>query len=417
MCLAMTYGYAFGPASPLLTGRVRPNRRCACLALMFFVPFLALIPAWPAGAEEQVTIAVLDFQATNAPASDAAAITQFVRAAVVRAHRYLVVDKSNMDKILGEQAFQQTGCTSQECAVKLGKILNVRKMVVGDYTIVGGIRYLTASLVDVETGQIENAAKEKGFSVSKIDETVDRLVSSLIAARRVGEDEARARAGGGRTARGRVGLGLNIPGLGIRYFVIDNLALEARGQMEKDARAEGLRVYGYIGMAPSVLVYLGGEGDLIQFSGDAGKYSGLAAGGFAGVEVFVWRKLSVQCDFGPAYLRLTDKNGMVGQDGLSYIVNFGINLYFGGGGAGQEIEKLYQEAAELYKAKDYDGAQTKVEGILRQDPENWKAWALLGNCQYAKGDRTGALASFDRSLQINPDNPRLKAWVDNLRKR
>jgi hypothetical protein len=36
-----------------------------------------------------------------------------------------------MEKILAESSFQQTGCTSSECAVQIGKILNVKHMIVG----------------------------------------------------------------------------------------------------------------------------------------------------------------------------------------------------------------------------------------------------------------------------------------------
>src|SRR5678809_1606748 len=58
------------------------------------------------------TMAVMDFNAANASASDAATLSGFIRGAVVRSDKYLVVEKKNMDKILAEQAFQQTGCTS-----------------------------------------------------------------------------------------------------------------------------------------------------------------------------------------------------------------------------------------------------------------------------------------------------------------
>ncbi len=132
-----------------------------------------------ASARAADTIAIMDFTASGASASEAAAISGFVRNAVVRSGTYTVVDKKNMDKILQEQAFQQTGCTSQECAVKLGKLLNVKKMVVGEYTMLGGVRFLTASLVDVESSQIERSGKVKGFEVGNADEAADQIVAQL----------------------------------------------------------------------------------------------------------------------------------------------------------------------------------------------------------------------------------------------
>ncbi len=106
-------------------------------------------------------------------------MTDFVRQAIIRSGKFRVVDKQNMDKILSEQAFQQTGCTSSECAVKLGKLLNTRKMIVGELSMLAGVRYLTASLVDVETGEIERTARVKDFDSKSVDVATDRLASQL----------------------------------------------------------------------------------------------------------------------------------------------------------------------------------------------------------------------------------------------
>jgi len=114
------------------------------------------IPAHGA-TEEKQAVAIMDFAASNAPATEASIMADFVRSAMVRSGKFRVVDKKNMESILAEQAFQQTGCTSQECAVKLGKLLNVKKMIVGNYGMLGGIRYMSANLVNVETGEIERS--------------------------------------------------------------------------------------------------------------------------------------------------------------------------------------------------------------------------------------------------------------------
>jgi len=130
-------------------------------------------------AEELPAVAVMDFGASNAPATEAAVISDFVRSAAIRSGKFRVVDKKNMQTILTEQAFQQTGCTSSECAVKLGKLLNVRKMIVGEYAILGSVRYLTAHLVDVESGVMEKDAKVKGFDGGTADQAADDIITQL----------------------------------------------------------------------------------------------------------------------------------------------------------------------------------------------------------------------------------------------
>jgi len=147
--------------------------------LSAFVLALSVSASLAAGASKE-TVAVMDFTAINAPGSEASVLSEFVRSAVIQSGVFTVVDKKNMDKMLAEQAFQQTGCTSDECAVKLGKILNVRKMIVGSYSIMGQTRFLTSRLVDVETGKIEASAKEKGFSPEDADTAAEKMVHTLI---------------------------------------------------------------------------------------------------------------------------------------------------------------------------------------------------------------------------------------------
>lgn len=71
---------------------------------------------------------------------------------------------------------------------------------------------------------------------------------------------------------------------------------------------------------------------------------------------------------------------------------------------------------ELYSAGSYDEVLRLALGMVSADPGNWKAWHAIGNCRYAKGDRPGAVSAYRRSLEINPDNPSLRAWADQLDK-
>lgn len=156
-------------------------RLCLFLALSF--------PAGRTMAEEmsatptgKPVIAVADFTANNAPLGDAAVVSEMVRVAVFRGGNYSVVEKKSMDALLAEQAFQQTGCTTEECAVKMGRLLNVKIMLMGTYSVFEGVRMVTARIVDVETGQIEGNEVEKGFEAGDIDAAAGRLVARLLKA-------------------------------------------------------------------------------------------------------------------------------------------------------------------------------------------------------------------------------------------
>ena len=211
----------------------------------------------------KLNIAVLDFSPENVSSGEAVVVSSFIRDAFVRNGQYTVVDKGSMEKILAEQAFQQTGCTNQECAVKMGKLLNVHKMVVGRYSVMGTVRFLTASLVDVETGSIERVGKVKGFDVSNADEAAGELATQMTTAspapvektpepkpvepepkppvqiptapEPVVREQPVKRSVDPRIAGGRLGVGVNFPGAGLRWFFADRWAAEANVQYEKTA--------------------------------------------------------------------------------------------------------------------------------------------------------------------------------------
>jgi len=78
-------------------------------------------------------------------------------------------------------------------------------------------------------------------------------------------------------------------------------------------------------------------------------------------------------------------------------------------------DQAYQEAVSLYSAGNYSAALQKAESAAQADPKHWQAWQLAGNCRIALNDREGAIAEYGYSLAINPDNPQLKSYVDQLK--
>jgi len=84
--------------------------------------------------------------------------------------------------------------------------------------------------------------------------------------------------------------------------------------------------------------------------------------------------------------------------------------------AGTNPDADYLKSVELYTARKYDDAWRSAAAALKANPKSWQSWQMIGNCQFAKGDKTGALASYRYALQLNPDNPALKSFVDQQSK-
>jgi len=102
----------------------------------------------------------MDFNDIGVAKTVAVIVSNAVRAALFDTRRFNVLEQSSMEAILQEQAFQKSGCTTAECAVEVGKLLNMRFMVFGDVTFLGnpqtgqGEYTVSVRVVDVESRKI-----------------------------------------------------------------------------------------------------------------------------------------------------------------------------------------------------------------------------------------------------------------------
>jgi TolB-like protein len=116
---------------------------------------LLILGGQPAsGAEDRELIAVLDLKGVRADEAETLALSDRLREEMLKSGQFILVDRSQMEALLDEQAFQQSGCTEQECAVQVGQILGVRKIVAGKVIRVSGDVWLVSGImVDVESAQ------------------------------------------------------------------------------------------------------------------------------------------------------------------------------------------------------------------------------------------------------------------------
>jgi hypothetical protein len=106
------------------------------------------------------TVAVLDFEGIGISKSEASVLTQRFRSALVNTDAFTIIERGKMDDVLEEVGFQQTGCTSSECMVEVGQILNVERMIGGSVGKLGNVYTLDLRMIDVETAQILESFSE-----------------------------------------------------------------------------------------------------------------------------------------------------------------------------------------------------------------------------------------------------------------
>ena len=125
---------------------------------------------------------------------------------------------------------------------------------------------------------------------------------------------------------------MNYPGANFKLSLSDEFAAEIRGQFIDKIFTGGARLYYYPSIAgfnnACLRPFLALEGDYLSFKGNISKGSGGTFGAVGGVEYFLSRHLSVQTDIGPYYIMVKDSESSLEQNGLEFVLNFGVNYYF-----------------------------------------------------------------------------------------
>jgi len=117
----------------------------------------------------QENIAVLELDPDGVTASEAKTMTNKLRGELFSTGQFTVIERAQMDQILKEQGFQQTGCTSQTCVVEVGQLLGVKSMVAGSIGKVGAIYLVSLRLIDVAKGNVvRNADVEVEGDISEV---------------------------------------------------------------------------------------------------------------------------------------------------------------------------------------------------------------------------------------------------------
>ena len=99
------------------------------------------------------TAAIFDFDGRGVSQNEAQSLTSRFRSKFISIGTYKIVERAMMDNIIEEQGLQQSGCTSDECAVQVGSLLGVQFMISGSIGKLGQTYTIDSKIVSVETGE------------------------------------------------------------------------------------------------------------------------------------------------------------------------------------------------------------------------------------------------------------------------
>lgn len=149
---------------------------CAASLLLVCIGAFSITFAAPA------PVALADLSAQGVAVTEATVITDQLRTALASTQRFAVVERTEMESVLREQGFQQAGCVSDVCAVEIGQMLGVRRMVVGTLGQAGKYVLLNLRFVDVQSGQIVYSLSEKfrGGINEVVERGIDRVTARIV---------------------------------------------------------------------------------------------------------------------------------------------------------------------------------------------------------------------------------------------
>lgn len=150
-------------------------------SILYLVLFLSL--SW--AQENLPMIAVNDFVADGLQPSEARILTDRLRGELLNTKNFRVMERSQMDAILAEQGFQQSGaCNNDQCQVQVGQLLAVDRLVVGQVGKFGEMYTVSARIINVSSGEVvataavDHEGRLEGLLKERMFELAQKLVGN-----------------------------------------------------------------------------------------------------------------------------------------------------------------------------------------------------------------------------------------------
>jgi hypothetical protein len=131
---------------------------------------LLLAAARLASAEEMLTVAVFDFDSRDEAVRDLGPkVATLVNASLSAQPDLITVERTELDKVLGEQELGLSGTVSPESAAKVGKLTGAKVLVSGRVFKADGHTIIVAKVIGTETSRVFGRMVQGPPTVSIVD--------------------------------------------------------------------------------------------------------------------------------------------------------------------------------------------------------------------------------------------------------
>jgi len=105
--------------------------------------------------DARITVAVNDLKGSGMDQVTATIVSDRLRSELVNSGVFRVMEREEMENILKEQGFQQSGgCDEASCLVQVGRLLGVQRMVSGSIGKVDNFWTISLRMLNVATAEI-----------------------------------------------------------------------------------------------------------------------------------------------------------------------------------------------------------------------------------------------------------------------
>jgi TolB-like protein len=121
-------------------------------------------------------IAVLPLQALGGlNAEQVGTVTRLLETGLVKSAKFQVLERNEIAQVLAAQEYSTEECFDESCAVRLGRLLAARLIVLGTLSRLGDRFFLTAKIIEVSTGKTLEAEHEEAETLEAIARRAESL--------------------------------------------------------------------------------------------------------------------------------------------------------------------------------------------------------------------------------------------------
>lgn len=131
--------------------------------------------------QSKLRVAVLDPTTSGAALDEGTklAVQELISSALVNTGRFIIIERSMIDKIIKEQSFQNSDMADNSQATEIGKLAGANKIILSAVSMVGGRNMLSIKMIDVTTASIESQ-KAKIVQGNDLLDVVEPLTLELL---------------------------------------------------------------------------------------------------------------------------------------------------------------------------------------------------------------------------------------------